>query len=520
VKDEARIIWNTLIAYAAKLISGAVGFLMVPYLVRSLGESVYGVWGICWSILGLFLLVEMGVRPGLTRQFTDALFRGEVVRSNQIASSALAFYFAIAVLIVGALALSGSHLLGSMKVPPGLESEAYWTLVLVGCAAGVGLIGVPYNTVLQSLLRHDFQNYAAAGKSVVSAAAIVAVFELWKPRIVVWAIVEVSCCVLILALYVWQSYRQCPSLEIGPRLVSRRGFGEITSFGMYTTLLSATGWINMQSGPMVISYFLGTAAVAHFTPVLAIVATVMPLNEAFLAPLRTFLTRMHASDDWDVIRRVMIRSTRYSLLLTGGIVVLIGATSSAMVPLWLGRGFEDTSRVLTVWCAAYLTQASAGAAYGLYLGTGRLRMITILNVVLALLSLAIGIALVRWSSWGVVSVAWGMLAAYSLRAVAFFLYSTYLCELGRGRYLREAFAGPALCLAVLGGTALAVQHLVSGPLLVELGLAVGVSVLVYAPLAWRVGLAEADRTKALDYLASAVSWRPARGGRPGANSAD
>lgn len=516
MKDEERIISNTLIAYAARLVTGAIGFLMVPYLIRSLGEGVYGVWGICWSILGLFLLIEMGVRPGLTRQFTDALFRGEIARSNQIASSALAFYVGISVLIVGTLFVAGGHFLGSMKVPPGLESEARWTLVLVGYSAGLGLIGVPYNTVLQSLLRHDIQNYAAIVKSVVTAAAIVLIFELWSPRIVVWAILDASSCVLILALYLWQAHRQCPSLEIRPRLVSRRGFGEIASFGVYTTLLSATGWVNMQSGPMVISYFLGTAAVAHFIPVLAIMATVMPLNEAFLAPLRTFLTRMNVAGDWDVIRRVLIRSTRYSLLLTGSIVVLLGAISSQAVPLWLGRGFEDTSQVLTIWCASYLMQASVGASYGVYLGAGRLRMMTILNVALALLSLAIGISLLRWTSWGVVSIAWGMLVAQALRAVAFFLYSTYLCDLGRVRYLREAFAGPAVCLAALLGTALAVQRFTSAAPLVEVALATGAAALVFAPLLWRVGLAEADRTKALGYAARAVPWLA----RPGANSAD
>ena len=84
-----------------------MGFVMVPYLMGRLGQETYGIMGLCSSFLGLLLIVEAGVRPGLTRQFTDALARGEVARSNEIAASALGFYVALSLAIAAPLALGG-----------------------------------------------------------------------------------------------------------------------------------------------------------------------------------------------------------------------------------------------------------------------------------------------------------------------------------------------------------------------------------------------------------------------------
>lgn len=509
--DEERIISNTLAAYGAKLISGAVGFLMVPYLLRSLGESSYGLMGVCWSILGFMLLIEMGIRPAVSRQFTNALFRGDVERSNEVASSSLVFYGVIASVIVVALAVLGDRFLGTMNVAPELRGEGRTALVLVGISSAMTLLGVPFMSALFSQLRHDIEQYTAIGRGLANAALIVAVFELSRPRLASWAAVETLGAVVVLGISVWQAYRLCPSLRIAPRYVSRRGFGDVATFGTYTTLIAAAAWINMQSGSLVISRFLGTAAVAHFSPALGVMTTITPLQTAFLAPLRSFLTKAHATGDSGVIQRVLIRSTRYSLLATGAITVLVAVLAFRFVPAWLGEGFEDTSRVLVLCSLAWLFQAASGASYGIYVGTGRLRLLTIVNVVISLISLALGVYLVGWTTSGVVGIAWGMFAGQLVRSICFFFYSAHICEVSRVQYLREGFAGPLVSLLALAGVAYAVQAALDAKPIVEVAAACAVAGAVYLPLAWWLGLAADDRRRVFHYLTKLRARLP--GGR-------
>jgi len=49
-----------------------------------------------WSILGFMLLVEMGIRPSRRAPVRERPVSSETQRSNEVASTSLAFYAAIA----------------------------------------------------------------------------------------------------------------------------------------------------------------------------------------------------------------------------------------------------------------------------------------------------------------------------------------------------------------------------------------------------------------------------------------
>ena len=68
MKDETRIIANTLLSYVSRGVGAVVGIAMVPYLLHQLGEQSYGVIGLTGSLLALVSLVDMGIRPATSRQ--------------------------------------------------------------------------------------------------------------------------------------------------------------------------------------------------------------------------------------------------------------------------------------------------------------------------------------------------------------------------------------------------------------------------------------------------------------------
>ena len=140
MRDEARIILNALLALAARLVSMATGIVMVPYLIGHLGEETYGIIGIAGSILGFMILVEMGIRPATVRQYTSFLFSGDERRANELVSTAMAFYAALAGAIVLVLAVGGRDFLVTMQVSPEIIRVAHWTLLAAGVALGLVLV--------------------------------------------------------------------------------------------------------------------------------------------------------------------------------------------------------------------------------------------------------------------------------------------------------------------------------------------------------------------------------------------
>jgi O-antigen/teichoic acid export membrane protein len=492
---------------------------LVAFLLRHLGEEAYGVIGVLNSILGFVLLIDMGLRPATTRQFTEFLFREDSRRANELVSSAMAGCLIVAgVLVVGSV-LGGRTLLSTFGVDTALLFDGRVALTLVALSLGISLVSTPYSSALASQLRHDVQYYTEMVGSLLRAAFIVVVFSSWQAELSIWAAAALLASVASLLVMRWQSYRQCPRLELRRDLVTRRGFQDLAGFSAYTGVSQLATWLNLQSGPLVISYFLGSGAVAHYAPALVLTLALRSLSGAFLFQLQPVLTRAYATSDFALVRSVLMRSTRYSLLLSGGAALWVGALALVLVPSWLGDGFQDTSVVLMLWCANTALHACAGGSFAIFMGTGRLAGIARLNAFLATLATGLAVGLVGFWGYGVVGAALAALAAQIVRTTVYVALATRICEVGVGRYLREACAGPVVCLMGLAVTAIGALTALEATPRIEFVTAGALSLLVFAALAWPIGLNAADRAKAASYARRAYALVSASSeGRPSSGS--
>src|SRR5688500_20407746 len=101
-------------AFAAAL---AVGFFLAPYLVRTLGDSRYGVWCVVEGILAYFTLFDLGVAACLVRFVARHDATGDRAELNCLVSACLAVFAVAAVCVL---------VLGSALVPfvgPWLERK-------------------------------------------------------------------------------------------------------------------------------------------------------------------------------------------------------------------------------------------------------------------------------------------------------------------------------------------------------------------------------------------------------------
>jgi O-antigen/teichoic acid export membrane protein len=500
VKSETRVIANALLSFLARGVTAVVGFLMVPFLITSLGQAAYGMIGIIGSILGFVVLIELGIRPAAGRQFARFLFAGEIHRSNELASTAMAAYMVLAAVILVVMGFAARTFLKAFDSPAHLLSDGTAALIIASLSLGAALVTTPYRAALTSQLRHDIEHYTDIVNTILRASLIVLSFSLWKPQLCIWASATFFSSVVVLLITRWQSHIQCPSVKLSRNLISRAGFKDLAGFGAYTSVAQLSAWLNLQSGPLIIGYFLGTPAVAHYTPVIVLATTLRSLSSSFLLQLQPVVTQASLESDFSLIRRVLFRSTRYSLLLSGGAAVWVGCLSFSIVPCWLGNGFSDTSLVLVLWCSAIFFQACVGGAFSVFLGTGKLRMIAALNAVLAVVSVVGALVFVGIAGFGVAGVAFWVLVTQMVRTAGWIIRAARIANIRGLDYLRESYAGPLTCITCLMALSLGLQHLVAAGPWIELFAAGIPSLIAFAGLAWTIGLNEQDRMKALDYL--------------------
>lgn len=506
MRDETRVVLNALLSYGSRAAVGVVGILMVPYLLGRLGEASYGMIGLAGSLTSLAVLVELGLRPAASRQFTRFLFSGETTRANELASTATAIYAAMAVAIVSVVALGGAASLRVMGVSSELQPEAFAALVIAAASVAIRLMQAPYEAALASQLRYDVIQYMEAVGAVLRALFIVATFTLLGPSLTLWALALVISAGLAYFVHRDRARAYCETLLIRRKLVSRRGFSDLAGFGALTSLFQLASWLTVQSAPLIISYFHGPERVAYYLPAMILVVSLQPLSRAFLYQLTPVVTRAQADGELERIQRILVRSTRYTLLLSGGAVALLASVSFRLMPTWLGPEFDVTAWVLIALCAQAFLHACVGGAFPIFVGTGRIRGMSLLNAGLALGSVSASVYMVGWTSLGVIGPAIAIAGEQVIRTAVWFWYATRICQVDRLSYLRSAFLGPGVCLLALVATSLLTQELLDLDAWLELAAAAAASAVVFVPLGWTIGLSRDDRVRALSYARLGSGW--------------
>jgi O-antigen/teichoic acid export membrane protein len=499
------------VTYVAQLISGIVGLLLVPFLISRLGEDEFGVIGVSNAVLEFAVLVDLGTRPAAARQFTHFRALGDLRRANELASSAMAAYGVMALSIAGLVVIAGSWLLLALGVSTALLGQAHALLLFAALSVGVTLLRSVYDAALWSQLRHDIPYYVQILSVLLRAGIVVVTYLVWSPQMVIWSLSSLVGALLAIVILRRQAHRQCPGLELSPRLVSRRGLRDLAGFSVYTSLLRLSEWMWLSSSPAVISFYLGTGAVAHFAPAAAVVSAFQPLSRAFLVQLTPVVTKTHAAGDRVRLARLFLESTRYSLLSNGAASVLIATLAFPLCELWLGKGFGDTAWVLALLCVRELLHASIGGAFPIFVGTGSLRAVALVSLATAVGGMALGAYLVGPAGIGIAGSAIAFVATQAFRIAFDYWRASSLCGVPHLHYLREAVLGPSVSLAATGVSSLLVQHLLEADPLVEILAATGVAGLAFAVSAWSLGLKAADRDRLLAFARSAIGNAGSRG---------
>src|SRR5262245_30953214 len=87
--------------WLAHFITIAVGFFLMPYVMRTIGESGYGAWVFVNSIAGYSSLLYMGFGATVCRFVADCRARQDWTRLNSVTSGVFAVYLAAATGVLG-----------------------------------------------------------------------------------------------------------------------------------------------------------------------------------------------------------------------------------------------------------------------------------------------------------------------------------------------------------------------------------------------------------------------------------
>jgi O-antigen/teichoic acid export membrane protein len=482
---------NTILHLAGIGIPLAVGFALVPIIVRHLGPVRFGLLGLAWALLEYFTLFDVGLGRATTRLVAEGLVTRRPGLGGLVVVS-LASQTALGALAGIGLGLIAPVLVGRVfVVPDAVVGEAVAVLRVLGAMLPFVVLGLGLRGVLEAAGRFDVSTMIRIPSSTATFA--LSAFGAWRgmslPHILVMVLcARIASCIVTGVLL----HRSLSALRwAGPRDWS--ALRPLLSYGGWIAVSNVVSPLLVYLDRFVLASVVGLAAVGYYTAPYELVSRMLVIAASLGAAIFPAVSAIAASGDARSLTGVFGASVRTLTLVMLPATAIVVAFAPDILAVWLGPAYAAHSttalRVLTV---AVLINALAYVPHAYLQALGRAD----LPAKFHLLELAVQIPL-AWllvHRFGVAGAAWAWAARVTFDAVLLFVAAARVVGLSArdvlaGRGTRLAMAALALCAVLAGGAV--------GPVLspTRFALAAG-AVVAFALLAWRFVL-DADERRLL-----------------------
>jgi O-antigen/teichoic acid export membrane protein len=368
---------------------------LTPRLIVHFGAAEFGMLAVAQSLVGYLGLVDLGLRPSLSRMVTARRAMGEEAEVHRLLSTAFA-WLAPAALLVGCAAWWAAGQTASRGPALGLSEESAMRVApflgLKGTELAVELLLSPLLAANAAGGRLAQVNLLRAGHRLVGMAAGVATVVYALP-LTTLALASLVATAASAVAHLWMVRRDLPGFFPRPSQLDRAHARELLGLASQTTLGSMVMLVAFRSDALVIAGTLGTAAVALYAPLFQWAETAMRwtarIGAAVVPEFTAHVVRQESGPASGLYGTMLERSLLIALL--GAIPV--AAVGELAASRWLGG---EVPLALTVMLALLLVvhlPVSVSARY--QLAQGRLWSATMVSVASGLLNLGLSLLLVR-----------------------------------------------------------------------------------------------------------------------------
>jgi O-antigen/teichoic acid export membrane protein len=434
---------NVLFTWASRAVEAFVGFVIAPFLVNHLGDSLYGTWAVIGALTGYFGLLDLGVRTSVGRYLAFHRAKGDYESVNTTFSTA-----AVLLCGVGALALLGTLGLELLffdllpDVPAAHVSEARIALLIVGLNLALTLPLSLFDATLWAFQRFDLLSILDISAAVLRTVLTLSIIRGTNDLI---TLAVLTLCATVLCEFgkgvcsFWVERR----LRFRWAFVRFRAVGSLYSYGIWRILMAVGSLSATRLNPVLIAAWLGVALVTPYslaTRLIGYLATVLMAMRAVLTPVAATLS---AEDDNESQQRLMTAGSRYCATVT--LLFLVGflLLGHPFLDLWIGPHMGEAATLLGVLALGEFLPLSLSAATSTLLGMGRHRVLALLAVVEAVAALGLGLVAVQ--AYGLLGLCVVQAAVSTLcRGVLPLIYVCRVLRIPVGQYLVASFVPPLM----------------------------------------------------------------------------
>lgn len=493
---------NTLANLLFFFFNAGTALYMVPFQIDHLGVARYGMVGVANAFVSYLQVLTVALVGPTFRFVTVSLAKGDRGDAKSYLNTHLvaSLYFVAILLPVSALLSYFTPDL--LRIPPGQEANTRALFFLVYISFMLALAGAPFQVPTYVKQRFDIRNYLDITNQVFRYSAWIMLFAVTAPQLWHIGLGYVLGAGIALVGTIAVVRKMIP--ELCPRLkgFDRSKFIEMAKMGKWVGLDQLGTMLYWSTDMIVINLMLGPASAGRYSTIWLFALMLRAVVSMMANMVSPTTIAAYARQEWDSALTNLARAVKFMSL---GLAIPLGVFSGLAVPFltwWLGPSFAPLYVLVWLMISHQVINSAIEPVGAIALAANKVTAPCIATIVGGVLKVALSIALIKCTSWGVVAVAVAGLITFTLRNLVFSpIYAGKVLSKSSWQIYLALVPG-AVVFAVIAAATLWLTHtfdLATFPRLAGAGLAL---VAVGATAVYFLALNDRDRR----FLSEVAPW--------------
>lgn len=333
--NNKRIAKNTILLYIRMLIMLIISLYTSRVILRVLGVDDYGIYNVVGGVVSMFTLLSGSLSSAISRFITFELGRGDIYKQKIVFSTSVNIQLILIFFLFLVFETLGVWFLNNkMMIPEGRLVAANWVLQFSIITFAINLLAVPYNALIISHEKMAAFAYISLFEAFAKLGVAFLIIKSPIDRLIYYGLLLVIVSVIVRFLYVWYCNKNFVESSYKAQ-IDKKLTSEMLSFAGWNFFGAGSTQLMNQGVDVLSNVFFGVAVNAARGIATQVNGAVISFVNSFTTAVNPQITKSYASGDYDYMKNLMYRSSKFSYYLLLFFAIPLILETNIVLKLWL-----------------------------------------------------------------------------------------------------------------------------------------------------------------------------------------